>query len=115
MANKDENRGRVLRPQCPGRQAASLSPGPTVAKVSLSPTLLTVGDTLRGNPMLTSKFKAGQVVFLNCPFEQRIREGAYIITKELLGPDGDFMYCIKGVIEPCERVVKASQIKNVGD
>ena len=65
--------------------------------------------------MLTSKFKVGQVVFLNYSVEQRIREGAYIITKEeLLGPEGDFVYCIKGVIEPCERVVKASQLKNGG-
>ena len=65
--------------------------------------------------MLTSKFKVGQVVFLNYSVEQRIREGAYLITKELLRPAGDFVYCIKGVIEPCERVVKASQLRNVGD
>jgi hypothetical protein len=78
-------------------------------------TPLTLGDTLRGKPMLTSKFNTGQIVFLRGSFEQSIREGAYIITKELPGPDGDFMFCIKGVIEPCEHVVKASQIKHVGD
>ena len=65
--------------------------------------------------MLTSKFKTGQIVFLSGSFDQRAREGAYIITKTMPERDGEPEYRVQSVNEPHDRVVRESQVRLAGD
>jgi len=65
--------------------------------------------------MLTSKFKTGQIVFLGGSFDQRARDGAYIITKTMPERDGEPEYRVKSVSESHEHVVLESQVRFAGD
>ncbi|MGA8699704.1 MAG: hypothetical protein WB689_38935 [Xanthobacteraceae bacterium] len=63
--------------------------------------------------MPTHKFRIGQTVFLVAVPSLKIAGGAYIVTKKLPERDGEFVYQVKSVNEPYERVVPESELSDV--
>ena len=49
------------------------------------------------------------------PWIETFREALTIVTKKLPIQNGEFEYRIKSVTEPFERVVRESELINVGD
>jgi len=61
------------------------------------------------------KFQVSQTVFLKPSRDQNLPGGAYIVTKKLPIHDGEFEYRVRSINESFERVVRESQLRNVGD
>jgi hypothetical protein len=57
---------------------------------------------------VTHKFKIGARLF---PARLDVREGAYVVIKRLPMHDGEFLYQIKSLTEPDERVVRESELR----
>ena len=62
--------------------------------------------------MPTYKFHIGQTVFIVPAPNLNIPGGAYIVTKKLPEHNGEFEYRVRGVVEPYERVVRESELKD---
>jgi hypothetical protein len=61
--------------------------------------------------MSSYKFQIGQTVFLSP--SRNIPGGAYIVTRKLPEHNGEFGYRVKSANEPCERVVRESELSDV--
>jgi hypothetical protein len=61
------------------------------------------------------KFKRGQIVVLGRSLGLNIPGGSYTVVKRMPLRDGDFEYRVRSTNEPYERVVRESQLRNVGN
>ena len=64
--------------------------------------------------MPVHKFHVSQTVFLNPSPDRNVPGGAYVVTKTLPIHDGEYEYRVKSISEPFERVVRESQLRDVG-
>lgn len=63
--------------------------------------------------MPTHKFQPYQIVLVEAPLRLNMPGGAYMITRKMPERDGEFEYRVKSVNEPCERVVRESQMRKM--